>query len=160
MTMDSDVETSEPGADPTRQAAARLGAVAFALMGVLALWLFAIAGDHPWREATIFLLATYSALIIAFVGGIRWGAAFLGDQRSGRALEIGFSLVPVLVGWSALLLQPPYSFAILAVAFAAQGAWDALAVHREDVPQWFGTQRNWLTALSVFAMIVAFAATA
>ena len=42
MTMDSDAETSEPGVDPTRQAAARLGAVAFALMGVLALWLFAM----------------------------------------------------------------------------------------------------------------------
>lgn len=158
--MDAEADVADGAANSTRRAGARLGTAGFAVMLLLAAWLYGIAADHPWREATITILLTYSVIVIAFVAGIRWGAALLTQGETGHSAGMAVALLPVLTALAALLIAPPHSFAVLAVAFAAQGAWDALAAHRGDVPVWFGAQRRWLTLLAVGAMIAAFAATA
>ena len=48
---------------------------AFLPFAVLAVWLYMIAPDHPWRGETIYLLKAYAALILSFLGGIHWGIA-------------------------------------------------------------------------------------
>lgn len=126
---------------------------------VLAVWLFTIAPDHPWRADTIFLLKTYGASILSFLGGIRFGLAVAAD-RPERGRELALSVTPALAAWAALWFGEPQSFALLAVAFAAHGAWDSFAAHRGHAPDWFGRMRIKLTVLVVVAMVVALLATA
>lgn len=136
-----------------------LALLGFAPFAVLSLWLAGIAPDHPWRDGTIVLLKTYAAVILSFLGGIRWGLAMRGGEGVARR-DMAASIVPPLAGWAALFAPAPYAFALLAVAFAAMGAWDNLAVHRGAAPAWFGRMRALLTLLVVTAMVVAFAGAA
>ena len=152
--MDEDFATAEMR---TRQMR-RLGLVGFLPFAVLSLWLYAIADDHPWRAGTITLLSAYAAMVLSFLAGIRWGLSFeRWEEDTRRALLV--SLAPAAAGWIAIALPPPGSFALLAVAFAGQGAWDAFAVGSGQVPPWLGRQRNWLTLLAVAAMVLAVLAT-
>lgn len=130
------------------------GAVPFVL---LAAWLYGIAPDHAWRPATIALLSGYGAVVLSFLGGIRWGIA-LTSRAAGRQRDVALSALPPLLGWAALLMGPPLVFGMLAVAFAAQGAWDSLTLPGA-VPDWFGRLRIRLTILVVPCLLLALAAT-
>jgi len=143
-------------------AVARSGkALAFAGIlpfAALALWLYGIASDHPWRQATIVLLTDYAVLTLSFLGGSRWGMALIGRQAERRR-DLVLSIVPPLIGWMALATPPPLVFVFLAVAFAAQGAWDSLTLPPGAAPTWFRRARFQLTILAVAALILAFVAT-
>ena len=132
------------------------GYIPFVALGV---WLLAIANDHVWRVDTILLLKAYAAVILSFLGGIRWGTAMLSRSVTARR-DMVASMVPPLVGWAALFVPAPHAFALLTVAFAAMGAWDNFAVHDNIAPAWFGRMRALLTVLVVSAMVVAFIGTA
>lgn len=125
---------------------------------VLSLWLVGIAADHVWRAATILLLTGYGAVCLSFLGGIRWGLV-IGGRPNPATLAIG--VLPPLAAWAALAVQPPYCFGLLAVTFAAHGAWDSFAAGEDgEVPVWFGRLRMQLTAGAVATMVLAFLATA
>jgi hypothetical protein len=130
----------------------------FLPLALLALWLFGIARDHPWRPGTIFLLTSYATLALSFLGGIRWGVALVGRQPE-RQRDLILGSVPPLVGWMALMTPPPLVFVFLAVAFAAQGAWDSLTLPPGAAPEWFRRTRIQLTVLAVAALVLAFIAT-
>ncbi|MBO6900784.1 MAG: DUF3429 domain-containing protein [Rhizobiaceae bacterium] len=139
--------------------ARRLGYAGLVPAIVLSLWLYGIPVDHLWRETTIALLTGYAAVVLSFLGGIRWGYA-MADTGDDTARLLAISVVPALGGWAAFFIPPPYSFVILAVAFAAHGAWDSLSAQSGNMPGWFARLRMQLTAGIVLTMIVAFAATA
>ena len=143
---------------PAVRAARALGYAGLAPFVVLSLWLYAIAPDHEWRDGTIVLLVVYGAVILSFLGGVRWGMA-LSDGVDQAPADFAAAIVPALVGWLAVAMPPPYCFAVLAVAFAAHGAWDTLAVHQMKAPDWYGRMRMILTMVVVATMIVAFIAT-
>lgn len=147
--------TDDAGLARTGRALALIGFLPFA---VLALWLYGIAPDHPWRQATIMLLTGYCAATLSFLGGIRWGIAMLG-RKGERRRDLLFSAVPPLAGWAALVIAPPLVFVLLALAFAAQGAWDSLTLPPGAAPDWFRRLRMQLTILVVAAMVLAFVAT-
>ncbi len=153
-----------PGTDEaTRRLAVRLGTAGLLPFAALAVWLAAIPADHVWRAATIALLCGYGAVTLSFLGGIRWGLAVTGHgtgHGDDRLRDIAISVVPPLLGWAALLMPPHLAFVLLAVAFAAQGAWDALAGQTGILPLWFVRLRMQLTVAVVVAMVVAFASTA
>jgi hypothetical protein len=152
-------ETTAPDTGPTERMARRLALAGFLPILVLSLWLFGIADDHPWRSETLALLKTYGAIILSFLGGIRWGLGMVqGGTGSGRALAA--SCVPPLAGWAAIFVPEPFSFALFAAAFAAQGAWDVFAANSGVAPRWFGGIRILLTVLVVAAMVLSFVATA
>jgi hypothetical protein len=135
-----------------------LALAGFVPFAVLALWLYGIAPDHPWRHATIMLLAGYAALVLSFLGGIRWGMAILAHE-GGERRDLWLGVVPLLAGWGALFARPPLVFVLLAVAFAAQGAWDALTLPPGAAPDWFRRVRIQVTLLTVAALVLAFVAT-
>ena len=56
----------------------------FIPFAALALWLYGVAPDHPWRQGTIVLLTGYAAVVLSFLGGIRWGLSLL-PARSASA---------------------------------------------------------------------------
>ncbi|MGD9915543.1 MAG: DUF3429 domain-containing protein [Rhizobiaceae bacterium] len=152
-----DVQAAETGRRVGR-IAGRIGVLALLPFIVLAAWLASIALDHPWRAGTISLLTTWSALYLTFLGGIRWGVA-IGDSRSAAARDLALSALSLVLGWAAFAAPIPYTFAALAVVYAAVGAWDSLASHAQAAPAWYGRLRVWQTIIIVVTLIVAFVAT-
>jgi hypothetical protein len=141
--------------------------------GVRTAWLLALGGLVPFVAMTAVLLyagrdfiafrqlilayAGYSATILAFLGGIRWGAALAPAARRPSTLIL--SVLPALAAWLLLFLPSPWLFAGFALLFLLQGLWDALAARGGRLPRWFGRLRMVLTAVVVSCQLVAFAAT-
>ena len=162
MTEDvaKEVEGQVAEADGPFQAAGRLaGWLGLTPFIVLSLWLYGIAPDHPWRSGTILLLLVYSAVVLSFLGGVRWGVGIKAEDSDKRPRELWLALPPAFIGWIAVIAPIPLSFAMLAVAFAALGAWDALAAHGNKLPEWYGRLRIVLTVGAVAMLLLAFAST-
>lgn len=123
----------------------------------LGAWLAAVAPDHPRRAQTVALLAAYSALILTFFAGARWGLAVARRPQAGERDAL-IALGLAAAAWAALVVPPPDAFVMLAIAFAAQGAWDAFAVHAGTLPEWYGRIRTHVTFVMVAAMVAAFVA--
>ena len=143
----------------TEKTARYLALLGYLPILVLVLWLMGIDAQHPARPTTLALLGSYCAIILSFLGGIRWGLGMVFGP-GGTPRDLMASCVPPLVGWAAIFAPAPYAYGLLAVAFAAQGAWDNFAVHAKVAPRWYGRLRILLTGLVVAAMVTAFVLTA
>jgi hypothetical protein len=143
----------------TERTARFLALFGFVPILVLVLWLTGIDAEHDARPATLALLKSYCAIILSFLGGIRWGLGMV-FGKGGNPSDLVASCVPPLVGWAAFFSPEPYAFGLFAVAFAAQGAWDNFAVHATVAPRWYGRLRILLTVLVAASMMLAFVATA
>jgi hypothetical protein len=106
----------------------------------------------------VLALKAYAAIILSFLGGIRWGLAIKSGTGSDAEILV-LSVIPSLVGWFAFFLAEPWSFAIFAIGFAVQGWWDRRLVASGGAPRWFGQMRFLLTILVTGTMLTAFAAT-
>ena len=106
-----------------------------------------------------FAFKLYAAIILSFIGGIRWGVAIV-QQQGGREESEALVLAagPSIVGWFAFFMGEPWSYAVFAVAFAATGWWDSRLAGNKGVPMWFGRLRVLLSVLVMATMISAFAA--
>lgn len=160
--IDDDHEDADGGPPPETKStrlARMLGFAGLIPFVCLALWLYGIAPDHAWRQGTITLLLAYGAAILSFLGGARWGVA-MSREREDAGLDYALAMAPPLIGWVAVVTPVPYAFALLAAAFAAQGAWDTLAEYQGKAPRWYAKLRTTLTVVVVASMLVALAATA
>lgn len=101
------------------------------------------------------LLAAYGALLLTFFAGTRFGLAI----AARRVRDAAVCFLSVLVALAALLLPPPNVYVVLALGFAAQGAWDAFGVATGPLPEWYGRLRITSTFVLVAAMCAAFVAT-
>lgn len=156
----ADRSARHAGQEARTEATARtLALLGYVPILVLVLWLMGIDAAHPARAPTLGFLESYCAIILSFLGGIRWGLGMVSGQ-GGSPRDLVASCVPPLVGWAAVFAPVPYGFGLFAVAFAAQGAWDNFAVHAGVAPHWYGRLRMLLTGLVVAAMVAAFVATA
>lgn len=122
-----------------------------------AVWLTAMAfhlvGPEMLGHVALAILI-YGALILSFLGGVRWGTAMaLGEEAAGTYL---LSVVPVIFGWLAALLTVPFAALLLqAAALLLQGAIDASAAERGVLPAWYGELRRRLGFVASAALIVA-----
>lgn len=130
------------------------GLVPFVLMTAMLLY----AGrDFIAYRQLILAYAGYSATILAFLGGIRWGAALAPEARRPAILIL--SVLPALAAWLVLFLPTPWLFAGFALLFLLQGVWDMLAARGAALPSWFGRLRSVLTVVVVSCQLVAFFST-
>ena len=138
------------------------GFVPFAIVAVV---LLATDRSSVWHAFAVDAGRTYGAIILSFLGGTRWGA---GLARPDAGRQFALSVVPSLVGWFSLFTADTYGVALLALAFAAQGAWDAFSTApapdarrapvSKPLPHWFGRLRATLTFMVVGALVVMFLA--
>ncbi len=109
--------------------------------------------DH-FEAATA--LVAYAAVILSFLGGINWGAALAEPDGRDLPKRLFWSIVPSLVGWTALLVQALFNhevaLIILLVAFVLQYLSDSRAVSMGRFPVWFGRLRLILTCGVVLAL--------
>ncbi|NKB53056.1 MAG: DUF3429 family protein [Rhizobiaceae bacterium] len=122
-----------------------------------ALWVWLPQSEHYVLAKTA--LQTYGAIILSFLGGVRWGLALRSASNTSARRDMIMSVVPSLIGWFSLYVGAPGVFAVQALAFAGVGAWDALSGEKGAFGLWFVRLRMVLTFLVTGALIAAFFAT-
>lgn len=101
------------------------------------------------------LAILYGAIILSFLGGIRWGTA-IGPYDSGRqSAEFSASVLGSLAGLAAAFLPPIPALTLLVAGFLLQGLWDVMSVDAGRLPNWFGRLRMILTAGAVVSLVAA-----
>ena len=134
-------------------------ALALGLAGVLpfaacagALWLDV---DPALQADAARALAAYGAVILSFLGGVRWGAA-LRLPLAQATPELVLAVIPSLLGWCALLLpgatQPLLA---LSLGMAVFGVLDAREGARGAWPHWYSRLRIILTLLVLGCLLAA-----
>jgi hypothetical protein len=98
-------------------------------------------------------LIGYGALILSFLGGVRWGIRMQGGAGSDLIFVIG--ILGSVAGFFTLLLPYTFGLVVLAIGFALQGAWD---VWSDGVPAFYSRLRGlltWLVCFVIIAMLIA-----
>lgn len=134
-----------------------LGGLLPFLATAVAAWVYADLSGAATNEA-IFALGGYGAVILSFLGGVRWGKLLDDDTRLRQWRPLTMSIVPSLVAWAALLLPPSSMLLLLITGFACQLALDYAAARRGELLDWFVTLRVILTGGAVFSLLVALVA--
>lgn len=119
------------------------------LIPFLGLALALAAGLEPLGDLTLHAFLVYAALILSFLGGIRWGAAAVGGYGSAGAWFL--SVMPCLWAFACLLVPDPslgawglmLGFALLGVADTSRPA--------DGLPGWMRSLRLRLTLIVVAA---------
>jgi hypothetical protein len=95
----------------------------------------------------------YGAVILAFLGGIRWGTALgpYGPRR--QAMEFSTSVLAAVAGFAAVFMPAILGLSLLVAGFLMQGLWDVLSVEAGRLPPWFGKLRMILTAGAVISLL-------
>jgi hypothetical protein len=130
------------------------GLIPFAA-GALSLWL-PLGPLTP--EYGLKLVIGYGAIILSFLGGIRWGTA-IGPYDAGRQnREFAASVLGSLAGLAAIFLPAVPALTLLVAGFLMQALWDVTSVEAGRLPSWFGKLRMLLTAGAVVSLIAALVA--
>lgn len=119
------------------------GYIPFAFLAVSA----AMDLTLPFGVSAVAAFLVWSLVILTFLGGIRWGMAL--TQEPLDLSSIILSVVPCIIGWFALVLEPQWTVTVLAGLFLLHGIWDVRAL-RSTTLGWFAPIRLTLTFL-VFA---------
>jgi hypothetical protein len=103
--------------------------------------------------ATLTSGIVYGAVILSFLGGIRWGTAIGPYGAWTQARDMGMSVLPSIAGWIAVLLPPSAGLCLLLIGFLLQALWDVIDVEEGRLPSWFGRLRMMLTAVVVISLL-------
>lgn len=101
-------------------------------------------------------LAVYAAVILSFLGGVRWGLAMTEDRVP--ALTLGLSVLGALAGWGLVLFgfSKTFSsalFAGVAALLLLHWIWDVFA--GGPAPAWYQGVRTIATLGAVTSLLVA-----
>jgi hypothetical protein len=105
------------------------------------------------REA----LKIYGALIVSFLGGIRWGLGMHEENLQEAATFMGMSVVPVVLAWGAVLLRAPWDLVVLIFALIVVASADIALARQGKAPAWYGKLRGMLTVAVVICIVAALA---
>lgn len=102
-----------------------------------------------------FSLIGYSAAILAFLGGARWGQELAQHRKEPRWIVMGAAAVPALIGWLAVPMAgfPRISLVVLILAFAAMLVWDLWSIAHKTLPDWYAPLRIIASAGAMIALI-------
>ena len=116
---------------------------------VIAAILFYKSGSASYSLALI----AYGAVILSFLGGVRWGLAIVGSSSTSLLFPLLVSILPPLVGWIALLLPSHISLIILSSGFFVILIAD---IKLKNSPEWYARLRVPLSLGAVICLISAF----
>ena len=85
---------------------------------------------------------TYGAMVASFVGGTWWGLAALKAPPEALSRYLQLAIMPTLVAWLAVLVQPATGFAVLAVLFIVLPPTDRRLQAAGITPGWWLAQRR------------------
>jgi hypothetical protein len=119
----------------------------------LAVW----TTGYPDFVLFINLQMAYGAVILAFLGAVHWGLA-MAQNDAGNWRRLGFSVLPALAGWVALVLPNALGLLLLALGFAGVFLVDLRAIAAGRAPAWYKTLRKPLTAIVLLCLGTTYAA--
>jgi hypothetical protein len=119
----------------------------------LAVW----TTGYPDFVLFINLQMAYGAVILAFLGAVHWGLA-MAQNDAGNWRRLGFSVLPALAGWVALVLPNALGLLLLALGFAEVFLVDLRAIAAGRAPAWYKTLRKPLTAIVLLCLGTTYAA--
>jgi len=137
-----------------------------ALLGFLGLMPFIVSAVLVWRppedqwvSVAVGVQHAYGAVILSFLGGVRWGLAIGGYGATSEAEGASWgrltaSVVPAVLAWATLSAPPPWSLAILMIAFALSYFADLWASRSGDAPQWYAGLRTPLSFAVIFCLMI------
>jgi len=105
------------------------------------------------QYAATVALGAYGAVILSFLGGIRWGQLLDNKTRVRLWGPLTLSVVPSLIAWISLLFAPIWMLSMLAAGLVLQYALDIEAIKRGELPAWFGRLRTILTTGAVLSLL-------
>jgi len=114
-----------------------------------ACWLF----DNELQAKAHFGLGAYGAVILSFLGGVKWGVLVNDKANLKKWRPIVLSIVPSIVGWFALLLPVAYALAVLSGMMVLQYYFDIESVKEKKLPPWYGRLRTILTTGAVVSLL-------
>jgi hypothetical protein len=103
------------------------------------------------------VLKFYGAVIVSFLGGIRWGIGMHRENLKEAASFFGMSVVPPLLAWAAILISHPYDLIVLISTVLITGGADLALVRQGSAPAWYGKLRAVLTGAVIICLVAALA---
>lgn len=118
--------------------------------GTVVAWLPLLAA---YTTVGLQLVIVYGAIILSFLGGVRWGTAIgpYSDRHQGR--EFGLSVLAPLAGVMAVPLPLEAGLTLLIGGYLLQALWDVASVEVGQLPLWFGRLRMILTIGAVLTFV-------
>jgi Protein of unknown function (DUF3429) len=129
------------------------------LIPFIACGLAALVPDPDTAGKMLSALIGYAAVTLAFAGGVHWGLELQAPQpdASVRRARLAFGVVPMLVGWFALLLPLVaaawLALLLLIVAYIATALVEHQAARRGLIPPRYLWLRWGFTVVAVAMMV-------
>ena len=120
------------------------------LLPFLAGAVWVITPGLPLKSIALKALILYGAIILSFLGGVRWGLV-IAKMNAKLARPLIFSVIPSILGWVAALLEPRAGLLILALAFSSLYVAD---LKLSLAPDWYKSLRLPLTVGAVMALLL------
>lgn len=124
------------------------GLIPFAALAAAVIAGFPTLLGVPTRPA----LALYGAVILSFLGGIRWGIA---ATRGLGAFDYALAVVPSLLAWASLGLPAPWDLRGLGAVVLLWGMVDQDLPRRGLAPIWLGRLRLALSGVAGLCLLAA-----
>ena len=102
-------------------------------------------------------LAVYGVIILAFMGGVRWGLAIVEapDRSTLDGSALIASVLPALVGFGCWFLPRTAGLLVLIAGFTVLFVYDLLTSRQAQAPSWYPRLRGQLTAAVVICLATA-----
>lgn len=119
-------------------------------------------GLQPAETWAFVPLLAYAAVILSFLGGVRWGLGLRLASQDRLPIVLAWSVVPSLVAWVAVCLyaRPLLALALLILAHAAQGWFDVRTAAIDGAPRWYAKLRLHLATTVTLCLLAAAIGTA
>jgi Protein of unknown function (DUF3429) len=100
-------------------------AIALGCLGVLPFLVCAIAMHFAYNANAMFsVFSNYAAVILSFLGGIRWAFAVNGQLQK---IDLVLAVMPSLLAWCSLLMPPTLTMTGFILGFIAMAYLDVFA---------------------------------
>ena len=116
---------------------------------------------HPdWLPVLVSGQLAYGVAILAFLGGLHWGAALLSNDLSAERTKVAllWGVTPSLIGVGAAQLSIGIGFALMTAAFVMVYLVDRRLYAWYRMPDWMLALRFKLTCVVVAALVLTFVA--
>ncbi len=151
---------------PTSAFLVGFGGVAVFIGLTTAMFVFALGfGGAPESldnaRLSLNLLILWAGLILAFLGGTRWGRALGADIMSPGPITLLSAAFPSLIAWISVAVSlPPLNIPVLGVSLLVGGffhmlIWDLQGVNQGLWPNWYSALRVVLTLLAALTLVAA-----
>lgn len=109
-----------------------------------------------WAERALQAQLAYGAVILSFVGALHWGLAMADNalDSAARSARYGWSVVPALLAWVALLLPGAAGLWLLAAGFVLHWGQDWRHARAAGVPAWYLPLRARLTGVATASVLL------